>query len=147
MMPIIVRGRFGACLLRASLAAVILRRWRWPERFCTYAEQSADPADGPVGDRLVGVALLALGDPEGARRHVERTLGRYVARKSHIVRFQYDQRLLACSYHSLILRRRDLPIHGIECILVDARASDHRCRRRAFSAGHAPSRFSLAISP
>jgi hypothetical protein len=118
MMPIIVRGRFGACLLRASLAAVILRRWRWPERFCTYAEQSADPADGPVGDRLVGVALLALGDPEGARRHVARTLGRYVARKSHIVRFQYDQRLLACSYHSLILRRRDLPI--LRCMASSA---------------------------
>jgi hypothetical protein len=41
----------------------------------------------------------------------------------------------------------DPAMHGIECILVDARASDHRCRRRAFSAGHAPSRFSSAISP
>jgi predicted ATPase len=74
------------------------------------------------------VALLALGDLEGARRHVERMLGRYVARRSHIIRFQYDQRLLARSYHSLILGLQgfaDQAIHGIECNLVDARASDH----------------------
>src|SRR5882757_4083062 len=87
------------------IESITSRRYRealaLAERFCTYAE--ADPADGPVGDRLVGVALLALGDLEGARRHVERMLGRYVARRSHIIRFQYDQRLLARSYHSLIL--------------------------------------------
>jgi len=38
------------------------------ERFCTYAAKTADPADGAIGDRLVGVALGALGDQEGARR-------------------------------------------------------------------------------
>jgi hypothetical protein len=42
------------------------------EKFCTFAAKSTDPADGLVGDRLVGVALLALGDLEGARRHIER---------------------------------------------------------------------------
>jgi hypothetical protein len=41
------------------------------EKFCTSAAKSTDPADGLVGDRLVGVALLALGDLEGARRHIE----------------------------------------------------------------------------
>jgi predicted ATPase len=74
------------------------------------------------------VALLALGDLEGARRHVERMLGRYVARRSHIIRFQYDQRLLARSYHSLILGLQgfaDQAIRSVECNLVDARASDH----------------------
>jgi predicted ATPase len=93
------------------------------EKFCTFAAKSTDPADG-----LVGVALLALGDLEGARRHVERMLGRYVARRSHIVRFQYDQRLLARSYHSLILGLQgfaDQAIRSVECNLVDARASDH----------------------
>ncbi|MEH2567900.1 putative ATPase/DNA-binding winged helix-turn-helix (wHTH) protein [Bradyrhizobium sp. AZCC 2289] len=98
------------------------------ERFCTCAAKSTDPADGPVGDRLVGVALLALGDLEGARRRIERMLDRYVTRRSDIVRFQYDQRLLARSYHSLILGLQgfaDQAILGVECNLVAARASDH----------------------
>jgi predicted ATPase/DNA-binding winged helix-turn-helix (wHTH) protein len=98
------------------------------ERFCTCAVKSTDPADGPVGDRLVGVALLALGDLEGARRRIERMLDRYVTRRSDIVRFQYDQRVLARSYHSLILGLQgfaDQAILGVECNLVDAQASDH----------------------
>jgi hypothetical protein len=72
------------------------------EKFCTFAAKSTDPADGLVGDRLVGVALLALGDLEGARRHIERMLGRYVARTSHIIKYQFDQQLLAYSYLRLM---------------------------------------------
>lgn len=92
-------GLFGDCVTsgryRAALAVA--------EGFCTYAAKSTDPADGAIGDRLVGAALLALGELEGVRRRIERMLGRYVARRSHIIRFQYDQQSLARSYHSLIL--------------------------------------------
>jgi predicted ATPase len=98
------------------------------ERFCLYAAKTTDPADGPIGDRLVGAALLALGDLEGARRHIERMLDRYVARRSHIIRFQFDQRLLAHTYHSLILWLlgfADQAMRSVECLVVDARASDH----------------------
>ncbi|MEA2917967.1 MAG: hypothetical protein QOJ15_10048, partial [Bradyrhizobium sp.] len=98
------------------------------ERFCPYAAKSTDAADGPIGDRLVGVALLALGDLKGARRHIERMLGRYVARKSHIIRFQYDQRLLARSHHSRILWLQgfaEQAIRSVERLVVDARASGH----------------------
>jgi predicted ATPase len=105
---------------RAALAAA--------KRFCTYAAKTTDPADGPIGDRLVGVALGALGDQEGARRHIERMLGRYVARRSHIIRFQYDQRLLAHAYHSRILWLQgfaDQAMRSVECHVVDPRASDH----------------------
>jgi hypothetical protein len=38
------------------------------ERFCAYAAKTTDPTDGPIGDRLVGVALLVLGDPTAAHR-------------------------------------------------------------------------------
>jgi predicted ATPase/DNA-binding winged helix-turn-helix (wHTH) protein len=117
-------GLFGDCntsgRYRAALAVA--------ERFCTYAAKSTDPADGAIGDRLVGVALLALGDLEGARRHTERMLDHYIARRSHIIRFQYDQRSLARSYHSLILWLlgfSDQAMRSIECNLVDAHASDH----------------------
>jgi predicted ATPase/DNA-binding winged helix-turn-helix (wHTH) protein len=98
------------------------------ERFCTYAATTGDPADGAIGDRLVGVALGALGDQEGARRHIERMLARYVARRSHIIRFQYDQRLLARAYHSRILWLQgfaDQAMRSVECNVVDPRASDH----------------------
>jgi tetratricopeptide (TPR) repeat protein len=117
-------GLFMDCLTsnrhRAGLAVA--------ERFCTSAMKSTDPADGPVGDRLVGVALLALGDLEGARKRIERMLGRYTARRSHIIRFQYDQQLLAHSYHALVLWLlgfADQALRSIEGNLVDARASDH----------------------
>jgi predicted ATPase/DNA-binding winged helix-turn-helix (wHTH) protein len=98
------------------------------ERFCAYAAKTTDPADGPIGDRLVGVALLVLGDQEGARWHIERMLGRYVARSSHIIRFHYDQRLLAHSYHSRILWLQgfaDQAMRSLECHVGDPRASDH----------------------
>src|SRR6266851_6093558 len=117
-------GLFVDCITsgryRAALAVA--------ERFCTCAANSTDPADGPIGDRLVGVALLALGDLEGARRHIERMLSGYVARGSHIIRFQYDQQLLAYSYRCRILWLQgfaDQALRSVESHLVAARASDH----------------------
>jgi predicted ATPase/DNA-binding winged helix-turn-helix (wHTH) protein len=98
------------------------------ERFCSCTTKSTDPADGAIGDRLVGASLLGLGDLDGARRHIERMLGRYVAKRSHIIRFQRDQRLLARSYLFSILWLQgfsDQAMHSIECCVVDARASDH----------------------
>jgi len=112
--------RITSSSYRAALAVA--------EKFCTYAAKTTDPADGPIGDRLVGLALLTLGDQEGARRHIERMLGHYVARRSHIIRFHYDQRLLAHSYHSLILWLQgfaDQAMRSLECHVVDPRASDH----------------------
>ena len=98
------------------------------ETFCRHSAKAIDPADGAIGDRLVGVALHGLGDQEGARRHIERMLGRYVARRSHIIRFYYDQRLVAQAYHARILWLRgfaDQAIRTVGRTLVDARASDH----------------------
>ena len=111
----ITSGRYRAALALA-------------ERFCACAATSTDPADGLIGDRLVGGALLALGDLEGARRHIEHMLCRYVTRTSHIIRFHFDQRLLAHSYHSLILWLQgfaDQAMRSVECQVVDARASDY----------------------
>jgi predicted ATPase/DNA-binding winged helix-turn-helix (wHTH) protein len=98
------------------------------EKFCTFAAKSTDPADGLVGNRLVGVALLALDDLEGARRNIERMLGRYVARTSHIIKYQFDQQLLAYSYRCRILWLQgfaDQALASAESHLVAARASDH----------------------
>ena len=66
-------------------------------RFFTLAATSRDPADALIGDRMLGAALHFLGDQKRARRHIERMLSRYVApsNRSHIVRFQFDQRVTA----------------------------------------------------
>jgi predicted ATPase/DNA-binding winged helix-turn-helix (wHTH) protein len=123
-------GRFDAALAIA-------------ERFCSCAAKSTDPADGAIADRLVGASLLGLGDLDGARRRIERMLGRYVARRSHIIRFQRDQRLLARSYHFEILWLQGFPdrtMHSVECLVVDARASDHpvsQCTTLTFASSNA----------
>ena len=66
-------------------------------QFYNVAERSADAVDLPIGDRMTGLALHYLGDQAGARRHFERMLARYVApsRRSHMIRFQFDQRVTA----------------------------------------------------
>ncbi len=117
-------GLFVDCITSGRYRAAL----EVAERFCTYAAKTTDPADVPIGDRLVGVALLALGDQEGARRHIERMLDRYVARRSHIIRFHFDQRLLARSYHAPILWLQgfaDQAMNSVESQVVDARADDH----------------------
>jgi predicted ATPase/DNA-binding winged helix-turn-helix (wHTH) protein len=67
------------------------------QRFCSLAANQADPADQLIGDRMMGVLLHYRGDQAGARDLVERVLARYVApaHRSHTVRFQYDNRVLA----------------------------------------------------
>jgi hypothetical protein len=55
-------------------------------------------------------------------------LGRYVARRSHIIRFHCNRRLFAHSCHSRILWLQgfaDQAMRRVECQIVDARASDH----------------------
>jgi predicted ATPase len=117
-------GLFGDCTTSGRYRAAL----QVAERFCTYAAKTTDPADGAIGARLVGVARLGLGDLESARRHTEHMLDRYVASRSHTIRFQFDQRLLALSYRSLILWLQglaDRALRSLECQVLDARASDH----------------------
>jgi predicted ATPase len=98
------------------------------ERFCSCAAKTTDPADGPLGDLQVGLVQVALGNLEGARRHIERMLDRYVAKRSHICRFHYDQRMVAHSHYSRVLWLQGFPdqaMRSVECGVVEARASDH----------------------
>ncbi|HVM97566.1 MAG TPA: AAA family ATPase [Candidatus Acidoferrales bacterium] len=67
------------------------------QRFNETSASSIDEADRAIGDRLMGVCLHFLGDQLGARRHIERMLARYAppTSRSHVVRFQFDQRVTA----------------------------------------------------
>ena len=67
------------------------------QRFSALAAEAPDPFDRLIGDRLIGVILHYMGDHTEARRHTERMLASYVApvHRSHTIRFQYDQGVLA----------------------------------------------------
>jgi predicted ATPase/DNA-binding SARP family transcriptional activator len=99
------------------------------EAFCARVAH-ADPADRPVGDRMMGASLHYLGEQTRARGHLEAMLEHYVAgaRQSHTIRFQYDQPLLARMILARILWLQGFPDQArqvAESSVADARAIDH----------------------
>jgi predicted ATPase len=75
------------------------------EKFGTVAAETADRSDVPIGNRLIGQALHILGDQHGARRHLEPLVRSRLAtvRPSHIILYQYDQRVLLDCYYARVL--------------------------------------------
>src|SRR5882724_1937050 len=75
------------------------------EKFDTVAAETADRSDVAIGNRLLGVALHILGDQPGARRHLEPLVRSRLAtvRPSHIILYQYDQRVLLDCYYARVL--------------------------------------------
>lgn len=67
------------------------------KRFAAVAERAGDLQDRMIGQRIHGKTLHYLGDFAGSRREIEQMLERYAPspRRSHVIRFQYDQRLVA----------------------------------------------------
>jgi predicted ATPase len=74
-------------------------------RFYEVAASSVDPIDPLMGDRLIGIAHHFIGNQAEARRHIERMINRYVTpmQASHIIRFQFDQRVTARAFQARIL--------------------------------------------
>lgn len=100
------------------------------DRFAAVAEKSDDPQDGLIALRLRGRSLHFLGRFGESRRETERMLERYEPppSRSHLIRFQYDQRLTA-----KITLARDLWLEGhgetaltlIAEMIAEAEALDH----------------------
>src|SRR6266851_457973 len=67
------------------------------DRFAIVAERARDSQDRMIGQRMRGKSLHCLGDLVGSRREIEQMLERYAPppQRSHVIRFQYDQRLVA----------------------------------------------------
>jgi predicted ATPase/DNA-binding winged helix-turn-helix (wHTH) protein len=100
------------------------------DRFATLAQGQSDPTDALVGERMRGTSLHYLGDQTGARNHLERMLARYVppVRRSHIVRFQFDQRVAARTILARTLWLQGLPdqaLHLARTNVEDTRTVDH----------------------
>jgi predicted ATPase/DNA-binding winged helix-turn-helix (wHTH) protein len=100
------------------------------ERFHTLAANRSDPNDRLIGERMIGVTQYYLGDQLSARRHIERVLAHYVPpiQKSHIIRFQTDQRVTARVFLARILWVQGFPDQAMRAArssVQDARAANH----------------------
>jgi hypothetical protein len=100
------------------------------QKFHALAASRPDPNDCLVGERLIGISQQFLGELESARRHLEHMLGHYVppVRKSHIIRFQSDQRVAASAFLCRVLWLQGFPDQAMrtaERNVDDARASNH----------------------
>jgi predicted ATPase len=96
----------------------------------TVANKKGDAADRLSCDRLTATALHYLGEQTNARRRLDRMLSQYVApaHRSHIVRFQFDQRVAARSTLSHILWLQGFPdqaVRSAAATLEVAQATDH----------------------
>jgi predicted ATPase len=100
------------------------------QRFRRIAAELAEPADLPVGDRMIGTSLHYLGDQTGARHHIERMLAAYTppVHRPHTIRFQFDQRVTARATLPRILWLQGFPNQAMRTAqsnVEDARAIDH----------------------
>jgi predicted ATPase/DNA-binding winged helix-turn-helix (wHTH) protein len=100
------------------------------DRFAQLAQGQSDPTDALVGERMKGSSLHYLGDQTGARHHFDRWLDQYVppVRRSHSVRFQFDQQIVARLTLARTLWLQGLPdqaLHLARSSVEDARAIDH----------------------
>ncbi|CAN7741446.1 winged helix-turn-helix domain-containing protein [Bosea sp. LjRoot9] len=100
-------------------------------RFKQVSQQSADPDDCIIADRLIGTSLHFLGDQAGARSHIERMLANYnVPRhRRHIARYQVAPHVAALVTQARILWVQgyaDEAMRAADASVDAARAIDHR---------------------
>ena len=99
------------------------------EKVKDIATSSGNPANSLLSDRLVGISLFYLGDHTNARRHLEFVLDRYgVLNRSDIIRFQFDQRIVARTALSRILWAQGYPDQAarmVDALIEAASATDH----------------------
>jgi predicted ATPase len=121
-----LRALWGLCVDRLNNAA-FREAVALAERFARVAGESSDL---PIGDRMMGLSLHFLGEPLRSRYHFERMLSRYVApaRRSHMIRFQFDQRVtaqIALAEVLWILGYPDQAMRSVETGIEEADALHH----------------------
>ena len=98
--------------------------------FRELAARQADPNDLLVGERILGTALHYAGYQADARHHIEGILKRYArpTHRSHVVRFHYDQGVMARCMLARVLWLQGFPAlaaHEVQRGVDEARATDH----------------------
>lgn len=94
------------------------------------AANSTDPADSLLGDRLVGLSHFYLGDHISGRQHIELMLDGYsnLTQDTHIVRFHFDQTIVAKTILSRILwalGQPDQAMRMVRELVAEARSTNH----------------------
>jgi predicted ATPase/DNA-binding winged helix-turn-helix (wHTH) protein len=100
------------------------------QRFYSLAQHRGDPADLPIGDRIIAISLHYCGDQTNARHHIERILSNYAApvQRSPVIRFLFDQQVVARVVLARILSLQGFPDqarHTAQGAVDDARALNH----------------------
>jgi predicted ATPase/DNA-binding winged helix-turn-helix (wHTH) protein len=124
-----LRATYGLCLhrfvngdYRGALALA--------DELRAVAARTADPADLLIIERFVAAVLHGMGDQAAALRHVEPLVRADFTtnRRSHIIRYHFDQRTVTHCYYARILWVQGFPDRALAVAadVVDfARASDH----------------------
>jgi predicted ATPase len=86
--------------------------------------------EAPIGERMLGLSLFYLGELPRARHHLEHMLSQYAApvNGSHVIRFQFDQRVSARTSLAQVLWLQGLPDQAANIVETDvppALASGH----------------------
>jgi len=94
------------------------------------AASSTDPADALLGDRLIGLSHFYLGDHISGRRYIESMLDGYntLMEDTHIVRFQFDQIIVAKTILARILwalGEPDRAMSKVHELVAEAKATSH----------------------
>jgi len=115
----ICRLNRGECRVALTLA----------QTFYSLAQDRGDPADLPIGDRMIGTSLHDWGDQTTARRHIERMLSSYAApvQQPPLIRFQFG-RVVGRGALAQILWLQGFPDQArriAQSAVDDARALDH----------------------
>jgi predicted ATPase/DNA-binding winged helix-turn-helix (wHTH) protein len=124
-----LRALWGLFVYRISSGEYLAAR-ALAQTFCSLASTSVDPADRVIGDGMTGIVVHHLGDQVSARRHLGGQVDRYVApdRRSHTVRFLFDQRVTGRVFLARTLWLQGFPDQAMRisrAILEDTRAIDH----------------------
>ena len=103
---------------------------RLANRLRLLAMNSTDPSDLLLGDRLIGLSHFYLGDHISGRRHIESMLDGYnrLTEDTHIVRFQFDQVIVARTILARILWALGEPDHAMRIVhelVAEARSTSH----------------------
>jgi predicted ATPase len=100
------------------------------QRFYRLAAKQPDPNHRLIGEQMIGISQHYLGDQDSARRHIEPLLTDYVTpdHRSHIIRFQIDQRVVMRVFLARILwlqRFPDQAMSTAESSVEHARQTNH----------------------
>ena len=94
------------------------------------AASSTDPADSLLGDRLIGLSHFYLGDHISGRRYIESMLDGHnrLLEDNHIVRFQFDQVIVAKTILARIvwaLGEPDRAMSQVHELVAEAKSTSH----------------------